>query len=65
MRKLHTCPRIHQSNPKILTNPTNSYMLMKFVSQAELVGNCSRTLVGEEEEVDDLSASASGPSIEA
>lgn len=65
MRKLHTCPRIHQSNPKILTNPTNSYMLMKFVSQAELVGNCSRTLVGEEVEVDDLSASASGPSIEA
>lgn len=38
---------------------------MKLVLQAELVGNCRRTLVGEEVEVDDLSASASGPPTEA
>lgn len=38
---------------------------MKLVSEAELRGNWCRTLVGEEDEVDDLRASASGPPIEA
>jgi len=40
---------------------------MKLASEAELGGNWSRTLVGEEVElvVDDLNASASGPPIEA
>lgn len=40
-------------------------VLMKLVSEAELRGNWCRTLVGEELELEDRSASARGPPIEA